>query len=242
MALEKILGLVTEVVRYSDRYDIVSLFTRDRGRLPLLSASGSGRAARLRRSSLLPLTLISADVNFSASREIQYLGNFTRESLWRDLYFNPVKSAIAMFLSEFVNAYARQSPPDPAVWDYVHGAVASLDAEAGSVANFHLAFLIDFLQLAGIRPDLSGSGPGCWFDMRGGVASQLPPSHRDRIEPARACLLPGLSRMTLRTARLYRFNVSQRRELLDGLLKYYSIHFPGIGGLKSPEILAELFG
>ena len=41
--------------------------------------------------------------------------------------------------------------------------------------------------------------------------------------------------------RLYRFNGTERRQLLDRILRYYAIHFPGLSGLKSPDILSEVF-
>lgn len=190
----------------------------------------------------MPLSVISADINFNATRDLQFLNRFQRATLWRDLYFNPVKSAVGMFISEFLNAYIRQSPPDPRLWDFVMGAIATLDSSDSDrlTANFHLAFLIDFLHFAGIRPDLTDWREDAWFDMRGTV-TLMPPPHRDIVTPAMMPTLRTLERMNLRTAGVFRFNKTERRELLDALLHYYSLHFPGLGNLKSPAILSELF-
>lgn len=242
MAIEKILGIVTDVVRHSDRHNVVTLYTRHQGRVSLLSSAGNGKTARLRNASLMPLSVISADINFHPTRELQFLGKFSREALWKDLYFNPVKSAIGMFLSEFLNTYLRQSAPDPNLWDFIVRSVARLDGMDRGLANFHLAFLIEFLGPAGIRPDLSEWRDDAWFDMRGGVMTLLPPGHRDSMSPAESAVLPLLSRMNLRTAPLFRFSAAQRRRLLQGLLHYYSLHFPGLSNLRSPSVLAEVFG
>lgn len=242
MAIEKILGVVTDVVRHSDRHNVVTLYTRSQGRVALLSSAGNGKTARLRNASLMPLSVISADVNFNPTRELQFLGKFTREVLWKDLYFNPVKSAIGMFLAEFLNAYLRQSAPDPHLWDFIVASVSRLDGMRRGLANFHLAFLIDFLGPAGIRPDLSEWRGDAWFDMRGGAMTIFPPGHRDSMPPSEAAVLPLLARMSLRTAPLFRLNAVQRRRLLQGLLHYYSLHFPGLSGLRSPAVLAEVFG
>lgn len=242
MAIEKITGIVTDVLKYSDRHNVVTLFTRERGRVAVLSAAGNSKTARVRNASLMPLSVISSDVNFSASRELQYLGTFQREKLWKDMYFNPVKSAICLFLAEFLNTYVRQSGPDDALWDFCIRAIESLDNAGAGLANYHLAFLIEFLVYAGIRPDLSEYRADSWFDMRGGTMTALPPAHRDSVAPGRVMLLPLLARMNLRTARYFRFNGAQRRELLEWLLRYYSLHFPGMAGLRSPEILGEVFG
>lgn len=241
MAIEKITGIVTDILKYSDRHNVVTLFTREKGRVPLLSSAGNGKTARLRNAALMPLSVISADINFNATREMQFLGRFQREYLWKDIYFNPVKSAVSLFVAEFVNTYMRQAGPDERMWDFVLESISRLDGAREGIANHHLAFLIEFLGYAGIRPDLSDRTPDAWFDMRGGTMTLLPPAHRDSLPPETAALFPLLSRMNLRTARLFRFNGRQRRELLDTLLHYYSIHFPGMAGLRSPEVLAEVF-
>ncbi|MDE6392379.1 MAG: DNA repair protein RecO C-terminal domain-containing protein [Muribaculaceae bacterium] len=242
MAIEKITGIVTDVVKHSDRHNVVTLFTRHHGRVSLLSSAGTGKTARMRNASLMPLSVISADINFNPTRELQFLGKFSRDILWKDLYFNPVKSAVGIFISEFLNTYLRHSAPDPALWEFIVTSIRRLDAGRSGLANFHLAFLIEFLGYAGIRPDLTEWRDDAWFDMRGGTMSVMPPGHRDTLSPQEAAVLPLLARMNLRTAHLFRFSAPRRRELLGGLLRYYSLHFPGLSGLKSPAVLAEVFG
>ena len=48
--------------------------------------------------------------------------------------------------------------------------------------------------------------------------------------------------ITAANCRYFRFTKSQRRDTLAGIIHYYSIHYPGLGDLKSPAILAETFG
>ncbi|MDE7181054.1 MAG: DNA repair protein RecO [Muribaculaceae bacterium] len=243
MAIEKIIGVVTDMTRHSDKHNVVTLFTRDHGRVSLLANAGNGKTARIRNASLMPLSVIEADVNFNPTRDLQFLpARFSRPILWKDIYFNPVKGAVALFLSEFLNTYLRQSPPDSGLWDFIVGAIGRLDrADRNATANFHLAFLIDFLNYAGIRPDLSDWRPDAWFDMQGGTMTIFPPAHRNRLEPREIGILPLLARMNLRTSPLFRFAADQRRQLLQGLLQYYAIHFPGMANLKSPAILTEVF-
>ena len=240
--IQKVAGIVIDTVKHSDRHNIVTLFAREQGRVSLLSSAGGGKTARMRNSALMPLSVISADINFNATRELQFLGKFQRDIVWRDLYFSPAKSAVAMFITEFLSSYMRQSPPDPMLWDFTVRAIGQLDAadSAAYVANFHLAFLIEFLDYAGIRPDLSAWREDGWFDMRGGTVSIMPPAHRDVIVPRQMHTLRLLGRMNLRTAALFRFKKEERRELLGALLHYYSLHFPGLGNLKSPSVLTVL--
>lgn len=241
MAIEKVTGIVLDTVKYSDRHNIVTIFAREQGRVGLLVSASHGKAARVRNAMLMPLSVISADVNFNLSRDLQFLTRFNRDVPWKDLYFNPVKSAIGMFVAEFVAAYVRQSPPDPLLWDYIVASLQELDSAAGSPANFHLAFLTGFLGYAGIRPDISAWRPDSWFDMRGGSTTLVPPPHKDVLTPGQTALLPLIVRMNMRTAHLFRFSAAERRLFLSILLRYYSLHFPGMANLHSPSVLAEVF-
>lgn len=241
MALERITGIVTDIVKHSDRHNVITLFTRERGRVAVLSPTGSGRTARMRNALLMPLSVITADINFRGNRDLQILGRFNRAALWKDLYFSPVKSSLTMFIAEFLNTYLRYPEAEPQTWDFIYRAVSILDAADGVPANFHLAFLVEFLRYAGIFPDLSGYMEGRWFDMREGEFLRFAPTHRDSLSPEEARNMPLLGRMNLRNARFFRFNAAQRRELLRQLIKFYAVHFPGLGNLRSPEILAEVF-
>ncbi len=241
MAIEKIRGVVINIVKYSDRHNVITLFTRSRGRMAFLSAVGSGKLGRMRSARLLPLSVVDADVNMRQSRELQLLGAVTPAEIWHDLYFNPVKSSIALFLSEFLNRYLRDSSPDPAAWDFILASIRVLDEKKQGLANFHIWFLMRFLDMAGIAPDLHDYERGDCFDMRAGIPVVGASFHKDILSPSETHLLVVLSRITLRNMRLYRFNGAERRQLLDRILRYYAIHFPGLSGLKSPDILSEVF-
>ncbi len=241
MAIEKIRGIVIDVIKHSDRHNVVTLFTRDRGRIAFLSPVGSGKAGRTRNARLLPLSVIEADINLRQSRELQLLGAITPAEIWHDIYFNPVKSSIAIFLSEFLNRYFRDSSPDPAAWEFIISSIRALDRLQRGLANFHIWFLIRFLDIAGIYPDLTDYERGDSLDMRAGIPVADARLHRDMLSPEETRLLILLSRITLGNMRHYRFTGADRRRILDSILRYYAIHFPWLSSLKSPDILSEVF-
>lgn len=241
MPIERITGIVTDLIRHNDRHNIVSLFTRERGRVSLLAGAGGGKSGRMRNARLQPLSVIESDVNFRAGKSLQNLGTVSLREIWRELYFNPVKSAIVMFLCEFLNRYLRDSAPEPLLWDYVVESLRELDSRRKGISNFHIAFLTGFLHFAGISPDLSELERGDYFDMQAGIAVAERPGHRHYLFPQEASFLPLLMRMNFSNDRLFRFRAGERRILLQKLLEYYAVHFPGMAGMKSPAILEEIF-
>lgn len=241
----RITGIVTDLVKHTDRHNVVTLFTRERGRMSFITHGGSGKRGASRAAQMMPLSMLTADIRIDATRDLQILNNSTREEIWRDIYFNPVKSSIAIFIAEFLNSYLRFSETDPQLWDYVADSIRTLDEMKRGSANLHLGFLIGLLHYAGISPDLTEARihpeKEKWFDMREGSTTYMPPLHRDYIEPDKIGALCTLMRMTPQNCKAYRLNGKERREILDALLRYYSIHFPGIGNLKSPAVLREIF-
>lgn len=241
MPIEKIQGIVIDVIKHNDRHNVITLFTRTRGRMAFLSPVSIGKVGRMRNARLLPLSVVEADINIRQNRELQMLGAITPVEIWRDIYFNPVKSSITLFLSEFLNRYLRDSSPDATAWEFIIASIRALDSAKGKLANFHIWFLYRFLDIAGIAPDMSEYEEGDSFDMRSGVPVVADRIHRDILTPEETSILMLLSRITLTNMHRYRFNGAERNSLLNRILRYYAIHFPGLSGLKSLDILSEVF-
>ena len=241
MAVERITGIVTDIVKHNDRHNIVRVFTRSRGMVSFLSPVGSGRSGRARNARMQLLSVIESDVNFRDSRSLQSLGAITLGRVWRDLYFNPVKGSIVMFISEFLTRYLRDASPEPLLWEYVVASVDNLDNRKGGIGNFHISFLLGLLQFAGITPDLSEYEKGDYFDMRAGYVVAERPLHRDFLYPEETEIMRNVLRMDMRNDVAFKFKKGERKLVLEKVLQYYSIHYPGIGNLKSLEILSEVF-
>ena len=238
---EKITAFVLDVTRHNDRHNVVTLYSRTRGRISFLSPCGSGKSGKLRQARLLPLAVIDADINFRQTSELQKLGAFSLHHVWSDIYFHPVKRLVALFLSEFLNRLLRASMPDEALWDYIFNSLSLLDRMEKGVPDFHIAFLSSLLPFAGIQPDPSDFRPGCVFDMQAGVFTSRVPPHRDFAEGRAAFMASLLCRINFANDRALRLNGELRLRLLEGLLRYYAIHYPGTSNLKSLDVMHELF-
>lgn len=242
MASEKIKGIVIDSVKHNDRHNVITLFTRSRGRMAFLSPVGAGKTAAQRNARLLPLSIVEAEINVRQNRELQILGKIQPAEIWRDIYFHPVKSSLTLFLSEFLNRYLRDASPDASAFDFIESSIKALDLLNRGLANFHIWFLVRFLDFAGISPDMETFEQGDCFDMRAGIPVADRWLHRDILSPEQTLVMAKLLRITLSNLRFFRFTGAERRQLLDWILRYYAIHFPGLSNLKSPAILSEVFG
>lgn len=239
---EKIRGIVLGMIKHSDRHNIMNIYTRERGRMSFLSPVGSGKSARLRNARLLPFSVIETDVRINPVKELVLLGRFSVVEVRHSLYFNPVKQTLTLFLREFLDKLLRSSAPDMKMYEYLERGISFIDnAPEDRCSNLHIAFLTGLLSPAGIYPNLEDWQPGDRFDMRGGEFVALKPLHNDCLTPADSAKLMILMRMTMRNAARFRFNAEERRRILTLLLRYYSIHFPGLSNMKSLDILSEIY-
>lgn len=240
--IEKVTGIVLTSIRHSDRHDITSVYTRERGRVPVATPASRGRKSGCRRGMMMPLGIVGLELASARSSEIRQLRQAAPLRVWQSIYFDPHKMAIAMFLTEFLDRLSRESGPDARVWDYMEESISLLDAlpRGLALANFPLTLLASLTPLLGIAPDVSGYVAGSIFDMRAGGFTASEPGHSDVLRDERARGAWLLRRINFANSGRYRFHIADRRTALELLLRYYSIHLPGLGSLKSPEVLSQL--
>ena len=238
---EKIKGIVLNVRKYNDRNNIVTLYTSTRGRLSFISPIGTGRASNARRARLQILSVISTELNFKSTSDLQRLGSITLERVWNDIYFHPVKRAEVIFLSEFLYRLLNAAMPDESLWNYIYDSLILLDGLKKGIEDFHISFLISLLPHMGIQPELSGYGEDKVFDFAaGGFVSSFDARGPVLVgEEAKAVV--WVNRINFYNISRIRLTGMERQTILSRLISYYSYHYPGLSSMISPEILHDIF-
>ncbi len=242
---QKIDALVLGLVRHSERTDVATLYTRQLGRLSVAVPVAKGPRRRGANPPLMPLSVIEGEVSDRPGSELARLWRFSLLEPFVAMRADPLKSAVAMFVGEFLGRLLREQAPDPALWQAVYAALRRLDAETDPrrTANFHIVLLWQMLAPAGIIPDLTSrrSGEEQWLDMRSGLYTSIRPPHGDVLPPRHADLPPLLARLTLANSHALCLSGEDRYLVCEALLHYYAVHLPGLGTVRSHHILRELF-
>ncbi len=237
---QQLKGIVLGRVKHSDRQDIATFYTAERGHI---AAAVTASRKRGIRTPLMPMSIVELSVTGREGSDIVRASGIAPLEIWTSLYVDPIKMSVVMFMAEFLNKLTRDSGPDRPQWNYVAEAIRFLDATTSTteVANFPITFLASLTTFVGIAPDTHGYAPGRIFDMRSGtyLTTQAYPGG-DRLGGLAAESVRQLSRITFANSGRFRFNRKERQLILEGLLKYYSIHLPGLGALKSPTVLTEI--
>ncbi|MCH5236016.1 MAG: DNA repair protein RecO [Muribaculaceae bacterium] len=238
---EKIRGIVLNVRKYNDKNYIVTLYTRERGRISFISPTGNGKASNMRRARLQPLAVLDTEVNFKAGAELQRLGSIIPAEIWSDLYFHPAKRALALFISEFLYRLLNDTMPDARLFDFLVDSFRLLDRLDKGISDFHIPFLVSLLAFSGIQPDVSACRPGYVFEIASGSFVPEFEAKGPVIQGEEAKAVPFISRLNFSNMKRLRLTSANRRQILYSILNYYSYHFPGLGSLKSPDVLREVF-
>ncbi len=127
------------------------------------------------------------------------------------------------------------------MWDFIFDSIRLLDASSTGIANFHIAFLISLMPYAGIFPDISDYEEGDCFDMRSATFTPIRPVHNDFLQGNDAKGVTLFCRISYYNSRHFRLRPEERMYALRRILRYYSIHFPGVGQLRSIDVLHEIF-
>lgn len=238
---EKIRGIVLNVRKHSDKNCIVTLYTRERGRLSFISPVGSGKSSNARRARLQPLSVIETDLKFKSNVELQRLGSITSSVIWDSIYFHPVKSAMVLFLSEFLYKLLNETMSDPLLYDFLLDSFRLLDQLEDGIADFHIPFLVSLLSFSGIQPDVKTYRKDFVFDFASGSYVSQVDAKGPFLTGVEGEAVKFVSRINFSNMKCLRLNGINRRQILYGLLNYYSYHFPGLGTLKSPDVMREIF-
>lgn len=229
------------ITPYSDKFSILSAYSREMGRVSCLVPAGNGREARRRRALLMPLCPVRCVVSVTPGREIMPMKEPMPAPPLPLISADPLRCTLALFLSDVLQAVLRQSESDPELFDFVVDAAIRLNRPDTATANFHLTFLVKLLTHLGVAPDMGGYHRGMVFDMVDAIFRQSAPLH-GRVLPADEALAANrLSRISWENMHIYKYTRAQRARVLDLILEYYSLHLVSLSSLKSLTVLRELF-
>lgn len=243
---ENLRGIVLATIRHSDKHNVTGLFTLERGRMSFLTPVGATKSGRRTAARLKPLSVVEFQANISAGRDLHIPSAVNAMMVWKNIYQDPVKATVTMFLSEFLLRFLKDAAPEPTLWNFIVDSVALFDSmsDKTAIANFHITFLIGLMHLAGIYPDLENYSAGMEFDMAAGsmvAPFSLQTARGVRVSAEKTSYLPTVARISFANSRYFRFSGRERGELLELILRYYGCHFPGCGNLKSLDVMREIF-
>lgn len=201
--LQKAEGIVLRTVKYKDTAFIADVYTDVAGRVSFMVPLPRSRKASVKSVLFQPLSLVELEADFRPNTSIYKIKEAKSWHPFISLPYDPYKSAIALFLSEFLCRAVRVEADNRALFSYLRHSIVWLDECRTGFANFHLVFLMRLSRFLGLYPNLEGYSEGCYFDLVNACFTSLRPSgHSHYIGPIEAARLLTLMRMNYDTMHL----------------------------------------
>lgn len=234
-------AIVLHTLKYNDDSLIANVLTEQAGMVGMIVRISRSKRALVRHQLFQPLTIVDIEWDERPRASLQRPKAVSIALPYRSLPYDPMKSAIGLYLAEFLYHAVKNEPPNSLLFQYIAGSMEWLDTCQRGFANFHLVFLLRLTRFLGFMPNVEEYRPGDYFDLRQSVFSPTRPLHGDVLEPTDAAIVPKLMRMRYTTMHVFRFSGSERSRLLSVLHQYYRLHLTNFPEIKSLSVLKELF-
>ena len=115
--IEKLQGVVLRTIKYNDKNAIVRVYTDMHGVMAFLLPQGSGKVARQRRALFQPLSLVEIVADIRQGRDLYSIKEARCLHPLHSLHADPVKNAVALFVTELLSAVIVEQERNPALPD-----------------------------------------------------------------------------------------------------------------------------
>lgn len=238
--LTKTPGLVLRTLKYSDKSTIVTVFTRDYGRVSYIVYGLNGKKSGIRAACFLPLSLIEVTAFYQPGKEFQQLREVRILNSLTNIYTHPLKNALTHFTAELLYKTLKQPEPEVHIFDFLEQSILSLERNDAEIANFHLIFMMKLSGYLGFEPNPEEKDAR-YFDLLNGIFLTNKPLHSHFLSTEMSTLFSSLLHLSFDSGNALVLSRENRSELLNVLIEYYKLHVPEFHGLNSVSVLHEVF-
>jgi DNA repair protein RecO (recombination protein O) len=219
--LHKTQGVVFRFTNYSESSIIVNIFTAAFGLQSYIVNGVRGKSGKGKIALYQPLTLLDLVVYHRENASILRIKEVKCIHPYQSITSDFRKSTIALFLNEIVNKTVKDQSHAQELCEFLVQSFTHFDLQQTNVENFHLIFLIRLSQHLGFRPTELAELMGGNFALEKEeniLTKLLTASYSDEIAMTN----------------------TQRRNILDLLIRFYVSHSDSFGELKSLPVVREL--
>ena len=236
----KTTGIVLHTLKHKDTATIVSVYTREFGRVSYLVHGSNKKKGVVRSAYLQALSLLEMDVFHNSKKSIQQIKDLHTTYTFSGIPYNPIKNALALFIAEILYRSLKQTEPDENLFLFLENAIQQLDHCQTGISNFHLLFMVKLSRFLGFAPNIEETDFR-YFDLLNGIFLSQKPLHSHYLVPEVTTDFAALLRIDFSTLDELVMGRQKRVKLLESLVEYYRLHVPEFHGLHSLAVLQSLF-
>ena len=239
--IRKTRGIVLHTTRYGESSLVVHCYTEQFGRQTYM-VKGVRKSRRNNRSNLFqPLFILDFDVYHKDSRDMQLVKEVTRTTPLNSMPYDITKSTQAIFMAEVLYRVVKEEEPNPMLAHFLVNSIRYLDALGEPLPDFHIIFLFHLSRHLGFFPQNNFGDGTRFFDLVSGQFKSHYSDPETQLDESASALWSKYIESDFQETRSAGFNSSQRKTVLDHLVKYYKNHVSGMGDIRSLDVLHAFF-
>jgi DNA repair protein RecO (recombination protein O) len=244
MQVFHIRAVVLRQTKYGDTSLIVSAYTDLFGIQSYLikgvrqsSKKSAGRAMYFQPGSILDM-----EVYHSEFKQLQFVKEYQWAYVYRQLFTDVVKHAVAMYMIELLQHSLKQPEANPEMFALIAESLQELDmADDAVAANLPVYFTLKLCAELGFQ--IAGDLSGDIFDLKEGCFISSLPDHPYYIDGTAAATTAAIIKAgAIAELGSIASNRVQRREMLQAYQTFMALHIPDFGELRSWPVLQEVLG
>jgi DNA repair protein RecO (recombination protein O) len=239
--LDKTRGIVLHQIKYTDSGIVSQMYTRKFGRQSFLVKGMRNRKTGKHNILFQPMFILDLELYYKASREMQSLKEFSVFFTPYDIYSNIKKSCVALFLGEVLTSVLKEESPHEELFDYIEESILYFENCKEGFANFHIGFLAGLSSFLGFEPGPRMEKENLYFDMLNGIFVPIPPVHGNYANEEISNILARFFESSYDSISKISLTGNIRNDVLETLVRFYSLHLPGLKKIKSLDVLKDVF-
>lgn len=227
-------GIVLHCTNYSESSLISHIYTQTYGIQSYIM--NNVRSNRSKMAYFRPLSLVHIQFYNKKNVGLHRIKEISYSTITNDIYENIYKSSISIFVSEFLNKLCTNAEPNSEFFEFIENFIIDLQNSETNTSYNHIKFLIDTTTYWGIFPNNNFTNETPYFDISKGMFVSTYSNETCRIEMSKIFseLLAG-NYSQLKMSRI------EKREIIDMLLQYYSLHVHKIDLSNTLQVLETIF-
>lgn len=231
-------GIVLHTLKYSDNSLIVRFFTPEHGVVACMIKGIHGKKSGFKSVYFQPLNVLELNLDYHENKNLQMLKELKLMPVSYQIVGDIQKSSIAIFLAEVLFRSLKEGYVNSPLYELVRQAVDELSVTEKGLSSFPVKLMVLMSKELGFAPQNNYSTTNILFSIpEGAFVSTV-----DRPDPTfYFSLVSSKVLHEVLSGRVQVLTSAQRADTLAGLLQYFQYHLPGMGAIRSQQVLRDVF-
>ncbi len=242
--IHKTNGIVLRCIKYGDTSIIASVYTELFG-LQNYIIKGVRKTTKKGFSNanyFMSGALLDMQVYHNEQKQLQFIKEYRWLYLYKNIFFDVVKNAVAMFAVELIQHSIKQPESNSDLYYFFEDSFKQLDEASPTVtANFPLYFSVKMGNALGFGIQKNYDEMHTILDLQEGFFTNSLPHHQYFLEtPFSLFTAQILDCDNINELQNLQLNKKTRRLLIDYFNQYFALHISNFIELKTVEVLKEV--